>query len=636
MSTKESAIDTQAGQLPEHLDLSSEDIAGEHREELLRLFPDVATEGGKIDFDQLRRALGETVDSGKELYRLTWPGKSDCLRVIQTPSTGTLLPCPKESVNFDSSENVIIEADSLEALKLLRKSYIGRVTTIYLDPPYNTGKDFIYPDNYAESLQTYLEYTGQVDPEGKKFGTNTETDGRFHSNWLSMMYPRLYLARTLLREDGVLFISIDDHEVAALRLLLDEVFGPENFIATFVWKRKAGGGDDSGHVAAEHEYVLCYARDESKSKLSSILHESPAMTAKYSRKEGDRRYYLERLDKTSLTYNASMDFAIEAPDGSSIKPPQPNPKMPTTIWRWSAKTVAERREELIFGRDKTGEWRIYTRTWESLDGVTPRSLLVDKEHGRNRDGTQELASLLGPKVFSNPKPLKLMHHLMTIGAKDKEALVLDFFAGSGTTGQAILDLNEEDGGRRKFILVQLPEPTGRDDYPTLTAICEARVRRVIEKLNAADAGKLEIEQGRNLDRGFRVFKLAESNFTTWDSERAEGADTLEAQLERHVDHIRDGRSDDDLVFELLLKSGFTLATTVEPLELAGKKAFSVADGALLLCLDRELTLELIREIADRGPERVVCLDEGFAGNDQLKANAVQIFKTKGITSFKTV
>jgi adenine-specific DNA-methyltransferase len=392
----------------EKLDLNSLDIAAERQAELLRLFPEVRTEGGKVDFDRLRLALGEVVDVGKERYGMNWPGKADCFKAIQRPSLGTLLPVREESVNFDETENLIIEGDNLEVLKLLQKSYQGKIKMIYIDPPYNTGNDFIYPDNYSVNLQTYLEYTGQVDSEGRKFSNNTETDGRFHSKWLNMMYPRLYLARNLLREDGVIFISIDDAEAENLKRICDEMFGEENALPGFIWKRKAGGGDDSEHVATEHEYIFCYARDESRVDLGAIKHESPSMTAKYNRSEGNRRYYLERMDKTSLTYSESMDFPIECPDGTFVKPPQPDPSNPTTIWRWSKDKIAAERNELIFLQDKkTSEWRVYTRTWESLNGVTARSLLVDKEFGRNRDGTLELTEIIGPKIFSNPKPTKL-------------------------------------------------------------------------------------------------------------------------------------------------------------------------------------------------------------------------------------
>jgi adenine-specific DNA-methyltransferase len=405
------------------------------------------------------------------------------------------------------------------------------------------------------------------------------------------MYPRLYLARNLLREDGLLFVSVDDGEVENCRRVLTEVFGEDNFLATFVWKRKAGGAD----------------------------------------------YYLERLDKTSLTYNKAMDFPIECPDGTFVSPPQPDPSKPSTSWRWGKGTVVERRSELIFEKDKkTGEWRVYTRTWEPTDGVTPRSLLVDKEHGRNRDGTQEVDALIGPKVFSNPKPTRLLAHLLEIGAKDSNALVLDFFAGSGSLADALLSMNSKDGGRRRFLLVQLPQPTGRDDYLTISAITKERVRRAIQKLDDSKAGQMPIAGAPPRDHGFRVFKLAESNLRPWSGATAGNPAALGEQLDLHVGHIRPNRTSQDILYEILLKSGFPLTTSVEPATLEGKAVSSVAGGALLDCLEPELTIELVRALADRRPERVVFLDAGFAGKDQLKANAVQIFRSKGVTSFKTV
>jgi len=423
--------------------------------------------------------------------------------------------------------------------------------------------------------------------------------------------------------------------VCALRLVLDELFGGENFLTTFVWKRKAGGGDDSQHVAAEHEYIVCFARDEQRAGIASILHESPAMTAKYNRSENGRRYYLERLDKTSLTYSPTMDFAIVAPDGARIRPHQPNPTKPTTIWRWSATTVAERRDELIFEREKkTGEWRVYTRTWESLDGVTPRSLLVDPEHGRNRDGTQDLADTLGPKVFSNPKPLKLLKHLLNIAAGDKNALVLDFFAGSGTTAHALWNLNAADGGQRRFIVVQLPEPTGREDYATISQMTKERLRRSAKKVreqNPMFAG----------DLGFRVLKLASSNFRAWEPDRANLAATLAASVE----HLKTDRTEEDILFELLLKLGLDLCVPIERREVEGetKKAHrvhSIGGGTLLVCLSPVIPQADVEPLArglvawhqklqPAGEPTVVFRDSAFA-DDVAKTNLTAILAQHGL------
>ena len=364
----------------------------------------------------------------------------------------------------NSTNNRIIHGDNLEALKSLLPEFECKVTCIYIDPPYNTGNEgWVYND--AVNDPKMKRWLGQV------VGKEGEDLSR-HDKWLCMMYPRLKLLHRLLSYEGIIFVSIDDNEAVHLHMLMNEVFGAENFIANFVWKRKAGGGDDSEHVATEHEYVLCYAKRKRQAKINQVLHESPSMTAKYNREENGRRYYLERLDKTSLTYGETMDFRIECPDGTFISPPHPDPNNPTTSWRWSETTVRERRSELEFLREKkTKEWRVYTRTWEPMEGVTPRSLLVEKDFGRNRDGTQELDSILGPKVFNNPKPTKLLTHLLQMGAADKDALILDSFAGSGSTGHAVLKLNAQDGGKRRFILCET-----MDYAQTITA---ERVRRVV-------------------------------------------------------------------------------------------------------------------------------------------------------------
>jgi adenine-specific DNA-methyltransferase len=635
---------------PEKLDLRSHEIAEDKRLELLRLFPEVRTEGGKIDFERLKLALGETVDAGKERYGMTWPGKADCFKAIQTPSLGTLRPCPEESVSFDTTENLIIEGDNLEVLKLLQKSYLGKVKMIYIDPPYNTGNDFIYPDNYTESLQTYLEYTGQVDAEGKKFSTNTEADGRFHSKWLNMMYPRLYLARNLLREDGAIFISIDDAEGDNLKKLCDEVFGEENFLAVFVRRRRMATGMRDTPVSPDHEYVMSFARSIHTAQLFG-----------FARREGDFPFSdgKGRYRSTDLTVGMTREmrpnqfYALKNPNtGVEYWPPEQR------VWRFEPSTMQSHVYDgnIIWPDDNpTGKMsrpRFKTRfdggaanaktnpisTWMNIrnDSSEPDGdELTQLTAGLNQEATKELRELFGEQILDYPKPVSFVKGLCAIGSRAGD-IVLDFFAGSGTTAHAVLDLNKQDGANRQFILVQLPEPTGREDYPTIADITKERVRRVIKKLDDDDAGKLDLSGAKKQDRGFRVFKLAESNFKPWNAAVAHEAEALERQLELHVDHIRAGRTADDLLYEILLKSGFPLATPVETLRLAGMTVHSVAGGALFICLERKLTLDLIRAMAEKKPERVVCLDEGFAGNDQLKANAVQNFRTKGVVSFKTV
>ena len=635
---------------PEKLDPRSFDISGEKRQELLRLFPEVRTEGGKLDFERLKLALGEAVDAGRERYGMNWPGKADCFRTIQAPSLGTLLPSPEESVDFDSNENLIIEGDNLEVLKLLQKSYLGKVKMIYIDPPYNTGNDFIYPDNYTESLQTYLEYTGQTDNEGRRFGTNSDTDGRFHSRWLNMMYPRLYLARNLLREDGVIFISIDDGEVDNLRKLCCEVFGEDNFLAAFVRRRRMATGLGGTPVSPDHEYVVSFARNIQLVQLFG-----------FARQESDfpLEDELSRFRSTDLTVGMTREmrpnqfYEIENPNtGTTYRPSQER------VWRFEPSTMLShiQRGNIIWPEDNpsgrmsrprfktrfdSGENREKTNpvsTWINVAGganTRDSDELLSLTAGLNQEATKELRELLGEQVLDYPKPVSFMRGLSAISSQDDD-IVLDFFAGSGTLAHAILALNRQDNGSRKFILVQLPEPTGREDYSTIADITKERVRRVITKLNTEDEGKLNLEEGAKQDRGFRVFKLAESNFKPWNADVPHDAAALKEQLEMHVEHVRANRSPQDILYEILLKSGYPLTTPIETLAIEGMAVSSVANGELLICLEPQLTMELIRAIAELKPQRIVCLDQGFAGNDQLKANAVQIFRNKGITSFKTI
>ncbi len=617
---------------PDKLDLRSHDIAADKHEELLRLFPEARTEGGKIDFDRLRLALGDAVDVAKERYGLTWPGKADCFKAIQTPSLGTLRPCPEESVDFDTTENLIIEGDNLEVLKLLQKSYLGKVQMIYIDPPYNTGNDFIYPDDYSENLQTYLAYTGQLDAEGRRFGTNTDADGRFHSKWLNMMYPRLYLARSLLKDDGLVFCSIDDVELAQLRKLCDEIFGEHNFVAVLVWKKSYGGGAKTKHVVGLHEYVVVYARNRDSVGFLELPHD-PAILRYYKFRDEhfDTRgpYRTQPLATTSMDERPNLRFPIVW-EGHEV--------WPEKQWQWSRERVerALAANELVITK-RSDKWVVdykqYLRDESGKErGSKPFSIL---EGPYTQVGTKELQDLgLADSGFTFPKPTGLLKEFVQYC--DEDAVVLDFFCGSGTTAQAVLELNEQDGGRRRFILVQLPEPTDKDEYETIADIAKERVRRVIQGIKEQGESQLGLDGTGDRDRGFRVFNLAESSFATWQVDKPQDTVALTDQLELHVDHIRNGRSEQDLLYEILLKSGFPLTTPVEILALEGKPVYSVAGGDLLVCLDRALTLGVIRAMATRQPARVVCLDAGFAGNDQLKANAVQTFKTKGVASFKTI
>ena len=616
---------------PEKLDLASHNIAEVKRQELLRLFPEIQTEGGKVDFERLKLVLGEMVDVGKERYGMNWPGKAECFKTIQSPSMGTLRPCPEESVNFDTTENLIIEGDNLEALKLLQKSYLGKVKMIYIDPPYNTGNDFIYPDNFSESLQTYLEYTGQVDAEGRRFGTNTDADGRFHSKWLNMMYPRLYLARNLLREDGLIFISIDDVESANLRILFNDVFGESNFVANLLWQKRYVSNATAKHVSDMHDHIMVYARSLDAVRLG-LVERTEEQLKDYKNPDNDSRGPWRAQDlSASKPYQAGL-FEITGPTGLKFSPP------PGRYWRCNRETydgwLADNR--ITFGKEGTGRPMLKAFLSEAQEGIRPNTWWEHTFAGHNKEATLEMKALFdGASPFDTPKPSKLVRRMIEL-LVDKESLVLDFFAGSGTTAHAVLDLNKQDGGNRKFILIQLPEPTAREDYPTIADITKERVRRVIKKMKDEEAGKLDLDDTGKQDRGFRVFKLSESNFKTWNADAPHDVKQLEQQLDLHIEHIRKDRTTEDILFEILLKSGFPITTRVGTLTLAGKTVYSLVGGALLICLEQDLSLELIRAMADLQPTRVVCLDDGFAGNDQLKTNAVQIFKTKGIVNFKTV
>lgn len=622
----------------EKLDLRSMSITDEQKAKLKELFPEAFTEGGKIDFDRLKLTLGESVDVGKERYGMNWPGKADCFKAIQQPSVATLLPDRDESVNFDETENVFIEGDNLEVLKLLQKSYFAKIKMIYIDPPYNTGNDFIYPDDYTESLQTYLQYTGQVDSEGKKFSTNTEADGRFHSKWLNMMYPRLFLARNLLREDGVIFISIDDREVVNIRALMNEAFGEECFLGQIVWHSKKGGGGDVKTVVAEHEYVVAYAKLNPESAVGRRQIEAQPLVLKDEKGPYRKGRELNKWGAGSARADRpTMFFPIPGPNGEDVYPIRNDGS--EGRWRLGKpamlRIVSER--NALFEPRSDGTYIVY----QKIRSAEPRyksyrTLLNDV--GTAAEGTAVLKDLFdGKSPFEFPKPPKLIRRLLDVGGVGDDDIVLDFFAGSGTTAGAALEHSVEQDLSLRFILVQLPELVEGGGLPTVAEITKERIRRVIKKLSEEDARKLDLQEESKPDRGFKVFKLQSSSFSAWNPAVEKDADALAKQLEMHVQHIVAGRTEEDILFEILLKSGYALSAPIEKLNPAGKTVYSIDGGLLVICLDHGLNKEVIQAIAglQPTPERVVLLDEGFAGNDQLKTNAVQTMKAKGIV-FHTV
>lgn len=633
-------------------ELTSMNINEEQLLNFKQLFPEVFTEGLKVDWEKLRLILGETVDVGKERYGMNWPGKADCFRTIQQPSIATLVPARDESIDFDTTENLFIEGDNLEVLKLLQKSYLGKVKMIYIDPPYNTGKEFIYPDNYSENLQTYLEYTGQVDGEGRKFGTNTDTDGRFHSKWLNMMYTRIFFAKNLLKEDGLIFISIDDNEVNNLRVLCNEIFGEENFISQIIWEKRYGRSNDVKFFSSVTDYILLYRKSEKLSFVREPREESNNDI--YSNPDNDPRGAW-----TSVSF-VSQRTKEERPN-LSYKITNPNTKEifehPVNSWKYSEdkfnNLVADKR--LHWGKDGTQKQpRIKRFLSELPEGLVPVNLWKHQEVGTGEIGTREVDALLGKEVFTYPKPSTLLKKIIKIGA-DSDSIILDFFAGSGSTAHAVMELNKEDGGNRKFICVQIPEPTDEKSeaykagYKNIAEISKERIRRISTKIKKEQDEKVLKEAGtlfsnqnnqvnQSSDIGFKVFKLDRSNFKIWDATLEKEPEAIQARLFEHIDHISPEAAQESILYELLLKSGFELTTPIEKLILADKTVFSIAGGQLLICLEKELSHDCIKAMAEMQPTRVICLDEAFTGTnaDSLKTNAVQIMKSKGVVNFRTV
>jgi adenine-specific DNA-methyltransferase len=644
----------------EKMDGKSLDIAQEKRKMLKELFPEVFTEGSKIDFDRLKLTLGEDVDTGKERYGMNWPGKADCFKTIKTPSTGTLLPCREESVEFDNTENLFIEGDNLEVLKILQKSYLGKIKMIYIDPPYNTGNDFIYPDNYTETLDTYLEYTGQVDEHGRRFSTNQDTDGRFHSKWMNMMYPRLFLARYLLREDGVIFISIDDNEVDNLMKICNEIFGEENFVGQLVIN-SSPSAIDYGHIANCHDYVTIFAKNINELSTSQLVEKDK--TFKYEDEGGsfnlyplyngnvafnpDTRpnlFYPFYVNPNNMIDGKFYEISLEKQNGwVEVFPVISRKDGVQRVWRWGkAKSLENLNKEIVGYLNEDLEYRIVQKTRHT--SKTIRSLQIDNEVSSRR-GTSEVEQLFGRKVFSFPKPTALLKRFAEVGLFNND-IVLDFFSGSCTTAHAVLDLNKEDGGNRKFIMVQLPEPCDENSeaykagFKTIADIGKERIRRVINKIKAEKSQPSVdslINEEKPQDLGFKVFKLSTSNFKKWNKTTEDSEADIAKSLDELLDNIVDDRTQEDILYEILIKNGISPVTKIEKLELAGKSVFVVFNnGMVLICLEDNLTREVIDAMADMNPSKVICLDSAFEGKDELKTNAVLTMKAKDVTKFITV
>lgn len=618
------------------LKMQSRDVVGGNAEKIAALFPHCVTERiGKdgtaelaIDFDKLRAELSDDVlADGEERYQFTWPDKRAASRLANEPVNLTLRPCREESVDFDSTENLYIEGDNLDVLKVLRETYLGRVKMIYIDPPYNTGNDFVYNDNFAQGKEDFEQTSGLFDAEGNQtidpMQRNTEANGRFHTDWLNMIYPRLKVARDLLTEDGVIFISIDDNEVENLRKVCDEIFGENNCVCQFVWKNKYGAGGGTNSVAYVHEYILAYSKNPIES-ITSIL--SDELIASYSKQDEKFEvrggYVTQPLASTSKGARANLMYGISH-NGETIYPPKGG------RWIWSKEKfdTAYRNNEIVISKTASGHSVRFKQYLKDENGVmrkgTPLSLITTVF---NQEGTKEFSKILGDKrIFDFPKPTDLIKYLinLNINNDNTDYFVLDFFSGSATTAHAVMKLNAEDGGHRKFIMVQLPEVTDEKSearkagYANICEIGKERIRRAGKKVRE-EAG----QAADGLDTGFRVLKLDSSNmedvFYTPDKFELSRLDNL-------VDNIKADRTSEDLLFQVMLDLGIELSKKIERKAIAGKEVFSVDDDYLLACFDSDVNETTIEEMAKLHPVHLVIRDAS-AANDNVLDNFDQIIQ----------
>ncbi len=608
----------------------SPDIVAGNVEKLKALFPEALTEGN-LDFDVLKQLLGASVDDREEKYGLNWHGKRRARQLALIPSSGTLRPHPADSVDWDTTQNLMIEGDNLEVLKLLQKSYSGKVKLIYIDPPYNTGKDFIYPDDFQDNIKNYLELTGQVDGEGHKLTSNTEASGRFHTDWLNMMYPRLKLAKGLLSDEGAIFISIDDGEQANLKLVCNEIFGQENFVACIVWQKVYSPANDKKGIDAMHDYVLVYQKTDAFKV--NLLPRTAKQDDAYDNPDNDHRGPWKAVDTTRAEHRDYAYFPVLTPSGREVLPAQGR------SWAFTKEELpsllADNR--LWFGRDGSSKPSKKLFLTEVKQGLVPTTWWGHEDAGHNDEAKKELKSLMTEGLpFQTPKPTRLIRRAAILAtSKDSNDIILDFFAGSGTTGQAILELNKQDSGNRRVILTQLPEPTGDDRYPTIAEIAKERLRRAgkrIREENPMFAG----------DLGFRVFKLSSSNIRAWEPNREDLPTTLEASVE----HLKTERTEQDILFELLLKLGLDLSIPIEQKTIAGKTVHNIGAGTLIVCLADHIhasEVELLAmgivawhdELATAGDTRVVFRDDAFA-NDVAKTNLTAILQQHGLENVRTL
>lgn len=620
----------------EKLKMHSLNVAEENIAKLEAIFPNCVTESKdedgnlkkSIEFDLLRQELSTNIVEGpQERYQLNWPGKRESLLTANAPVARTLRPCREESVDFDTTENLFIEGDNLDVLKLLQETYLGKIKLIYIDPPYNTGNDFIYNDDFAESTEEYLLESGQKDEEGNRLVVNPNSNGRFHSDWLSMMYPRLKLARNLLKDDGVIFISIDDVEAGNIRKLCDEIFGSENFIANIIWQKKFARANDASYFSTMHDHIFCYAKN---SKLNGsanswelrLLPRGDELPNGYSNPDEDPRGYWTSVVLSAKSGTAKLKYEIITPSGRSCYPPDGR--------YWSVNK--DKFEQLVsdnriwFGKNGDGVPRLKTFLSEVQNGLRPNTIWFHQEVGHNQEGRQEVKKLFDDKgYFDSPKPVRLLNRILEITNIQAHDIVLDFFAGSSTTSHAVMKFNAEAEGKCKFIMVQLPEicdeksEAFKAGYKTIAEISKERIRRAGKKIKEENS-----EKAPNLDIGFRVLKVDSSNmedvYYTPD-------DTKQTVLFNNTDNIKKDRTSEDLLFQVLLDWGVDLTLHISKETILDREVYFVDGNALVACFvkDGEVTEDFCKELAKREPLRVVFRDSGFA-DDSVKINVEQIFK----------
>lgn len=617
----------------------SMDIENEELTKLKKVFPQCFSEGS-LDIDKLLSLCGKYIDKDFEKYKFEWSGKSECYRIAGKRSTGTLRPCPEESVNFDTTNNLYIEGDNLEVLKLLQSSYYNKIKMIYIDPPYNTGNDFVYEDDFKDPIEKYKEITSQTTK------SNPETMGRFHTNWLNMMYPRLRLAANLLRDDGVIFISIDETELHNLKKICDEVFGEENFVADFVWHNKRGGGNDAKFVAVEHEYVIMYAKNINE--LSELFVPfSPQYLLRYKEEDEQGKYYWDTFKRKS----GKQYYPITCPDGTVLQ----NDELGNPI-SW-LRSEARFKEDLSKGEVRIVKikesWSVQFKQ-RLPEGKKPRTIFLEESifanQGTTADGSSETLELFSKNVFDNPKPTALIKHLLSFNTSNDD-IILDFFAGSGTTADAVMQLNKEDNSNRRFILVQLPvliDPENKNSKTAKVAydflqelgktnnLCEVskeRIRRAGKKLTENN-GQLSLQDKPPLDVGFKVFKLDTSNLAKWDSSIPANTEGLFQQRLSEIENsVKSDRTDLDLVYEVMLKLGIPLDYKVIPIEINDKKAYSIGEDCLvLICVDYGkdgITPDDVKAMCEYVPAQIVSTEKAFKDDSALK-NVYYILKNNNI------